>query len=498
MRVHIAGMKSGTVRVERDATFTVPESDRKMLGMPLSWLCSDVNKPHCDDGFTCDTGACVPSELSELPDHVAADSTTCFDVPACTLTGTSLKAMPETDAVTGDCLFEANLAIPTPINVALLVNTDKVGNAGVCLPMGLGTSNAGNCYVPLAENADSGGFQLLKGGLGKTKILLPPAVCEHANDSISFVAVTHADACASKQPITPSCPMTSPVCVPSAHSCGGLPSSWVGFSCSGSTKPTDIAGSAWTYCGASNTDPVLDHPPLRGKYCCTSERDESGTDPLLIDDMSGGPLIKVRPPADDVVAGSWFTASDDTEDSLSPPQGPTLFTYRDIDPVTPPGGPTITRAACFQMPSGLVGQFAEEGFAFFGTRDTAKPLDVSPYRGIRFWAKLTSTDPEVPQPIRVVFPNGDTDTEHGSTCMTPKGDKSKCDAHGKLFSNMTDDWQEYEVRWSELEQSPPRGQQLFPQFAMDVYSVDFQAIGYGASGSQLPFDFCVSQISFLQ
>jgi hypothetical protein len=248
-----------------------------------------------------------------------------------------------------------------------------------------------------------------------------------------------------------------------------------------------------SYCGVSDADPQLG-PTVRGHFCCTKGQGET-EDPLLIDDMSGGPLIKYPAPVGQV-PGSWFTASDDDKLPLSPPQGPhSLFTYREIPAVTLPGGPTITRAACFRMDQGFSGYYALEGFSFYGSGADATALDVRRFDGIRFWATLDSFDPDIPQPIRVVFPNRDTDTEHpSSTCLKSGLGKSNCDHFGLQLPKLDTTWQKFEVRWADLEQSRGRGQPFDPH----VYTVDFQATGPGPEGKALRFDFCVSQISFIE
>jgi hypothetical protein len=220
----------------------------------------------------------------------------------------------------------------------------------------------------------------------------------------------------------------------------------------------------------------------------------------LIDDMSGGPLIKFRAP-DGQVPGSWFTASDDGERPLSPPQSPgSLFTYRELESaVTLPDHSKFTRAACFRMDQGFAGYYALEGFSFYGSGAAATALDVSRFSGIRFWATLDSFDPEIPQPIRVVFPNVDTDTEHpDSSCLKSGLGKANCSHYGTPLDGLSTTWQMFEVRWSELTQSRSGTQTGFGPFDRHVYTVDFQATGPGPNAKTLSFDFCVSQISFFE
>ncbi len=504
VQVHLAaktGGDHGVVRVERDARFTVPVHGQMMLAMPLSWLCSDVNQPEaCAEGTTCDAGSCVSADsvlVKDLPSH----SATCFDVLGCTLVGRSTKQAPDLDGE--DCVLKPSAVLGSPLNVALVVNTAKVGNAGVCAPAAAGDSsppNAGSCFVPLTDQSP-GGWDLIENTQGQTVIRLPRALCGPVmGASVASVAVTAQAGCAAKRSIEPLCRAPS-LCVPSSASCpDGFPSTWSGYSCSGGTTPIDDRSLGLNYCGISGADAVLIPDTVRGHYCCTTKQAPS-PDPLLIDDMSGGPLIKVQVPAGQV-AGSWFTASDDAQSPLSPPQAAsTLFTYRDVDPaVTPPGGPTISRAACFRMPKGFSGYYALEGFSFYGSDAQATPLDVSRFSGIRFWAALHSFDPDIPQSIRVVFPNVDTDSVNRdsaqSTCLKADLGSANCDHFGKTLANLGDTWQKYEVRWPELKQSGYG--EPFDSFEPHVYTVDFQADGPGKDGLALRFDFCVSQISFIQ
>jgi hypothetical protein len=494
----------GPVRVEREAQFTLPEYGQQMLNMPLSWLCSDVNQPEpCGAGQTCDAGRCVPSDKVTLLDHVASQSSACFDVLKCTLTARSIRQTPDLE---GDsCILEPRAVLGSAINVALIINTDKAGNAGVCAPASSAEGSppsAGNCLVPLAEKSGPSGWDLVRDAQGQTVIRLPRAVCDpHVLNSIAGVAVTEQDGCRSKRSIEPSCAAPS-TCVPG--SCpDGLPSTWSGYSCSGTASPMDDSSLGLSYCGLSDGDPQLG-ATIPGHFCCTKGQ-APAEDPLLIDDMSGGPLIKFPAP-EGQLPGSWFTSSDDKTRPLSPPQAasslaaPSLFTYRDIVPaVALPGGPKITRAACFRMDQGFSGTYALEGFSFYGLGAEATALDVSHFSGIRFWAKLDSFDPDIPQPIRVVFPNLDTDTEHpASSCLSAGLRKSNCDHFGKLLSELKPTWQKFEVRWGDLTQSLHQNQQPFSHFDTHVYTVDFQAVGPGPDAKTLSFDFCASQISFFK
>ncbi|MET0794010.1 MAG: hypothetical protein ABW061_20990 [Polyangiaceae bacterium] len=509
VRVRVSGKIRGAVRVEREAEFSVPDHGQTMLNMPLSWLCSDVNLPEpCAEGFTCDAGACVSTSASAPVDHLLSGSSTCFNVSNCTLTEQGIKETPNLDEDTDTCFLNSNAVLGSEMNVALVVNAAKVGNAGVCvkssaLPSASG--NAGSCFVPLSENSGPGGWERTKNAQGQDIIRLPRALCGRVmRASVATVAVTaQSTGCPGKGAIEPSCEAPS-VCVLSPASSVSCPvgfpdDTWSGYTCSGAAWPPAQPELGLTYCGALDADSPVE-PTLRGRFCCTAGQAASPVQGL-IDDMSGGPLIKYRVPAGQV-AGSWFTASDDTVRPLSPSQTPhSLFTYRDIPAVQLPDGPLITRAACFRMEKGFSGYYALEGFSFYGKNGEATALNVSQYSGIRFWATLSSFDPDIPQSIRVVFPNQDTDTENRdteqSTCMQKGLGKANCDHFGKFLGDLGETWREYEVRWTELSQYRKTAEP-FSKFDPHVYTVDFQADGPGPDGLALRFDFCVSQIAFIE
>ncbi|MEO7036476.1 MAG: hypothetical protein ABI548_21205 [Polyangiaceae bacterium] len=146
------------------------------------------------------------------------------------------------------------------------------------------------------------------------------------------------------------------------------------------------------------------------------------------------------------------------------------------------------------MQSGICTRF---NFAFqSGALGHVVPVDVSQYTGVTFWAKLTSFDPQVPQIMRVQFPNADTDTEHQSTCISSK---LPCDAFGLVLPGLGESWQKVSLTWDQLTQSASEYGQLHPpSFNEDVYSVGFVALGAGPEDRALPFEFCVSQIYFTQ
>jgi hypothetical protein len=494
------GGKDGALRVHREARVTVPAQGQEMLQMPLNWLCSDANQSTpCADGMTCQAGRCVSSQSTgPLPEYVPLPKSPCFDTLQCTLVG-SAWSKPVPNATGTACTLDANL-IPVgtgALSVALVVDTEAVGNAGVCAPSASASGSPGDpasglCFIPINQDASPDGWQLIKDEQGQTGIRLPDAVCDNGT-AIKSVALTRAG-CAPKAQEHPLCAAPS-VCVASASSCpSSFPATWSGYSCSSPASPA-TSDPALTYCPIADADPEIG-PVIRGHVCCTAGQAASDN-PLLIDDMSGGPLIKLPHPADES-AGNWFTASQDTQSPLSPPQQfESLFTYRSVPPVTPEGGPEISSAACFRMREGFIGDYALEGFSFFSKGSQVIPVDVSQYTGMTFWATLTSPDPDNLAPLRVEFPNSDTDTQHRSTCIRAQLGNGNCNHFGLTLTGLSGDWQKYTVTWDELTQFPGFGQP-FNSFDTNVYSVDFELIGSGPAVPAAPFDFCVSQIYFTQ
>ncbi|MEO7038173.1 MAG: hypothetical protein ABI548_29665 [Polyangiaceae bacterium] len=519
------GGNGGPVRVHREALLTIPDHGVKMLHMPLNWLCSDATlKAPCSDGFTCQAGQCVSSHITlPLPDYVPFDKSSCFDVRACTPVSGWTRALPMIDPTSGDCIMDPiTLTETTAVNVALVVNTALVGNAGVCAATGDSSTGAeGDCFVPLNQDDTPDGWRLESNAQGQEVVRLPSTVCQAStHGSVKAVAVTPTGDCRVKSQGNPLCSTPSVCLASSAHSADDRPvhticpstfpaDSWAGYSCSGSTQPTQADLPGLVSCYIADGDPVV-VPVARGHFCCTTGQAPS-KDPLLIDDMSGGPTIKLAPPSG-ADPGAWFTASGDTSSPLSPPQTPqTLFTYQPIVPaVTPTGGPTIRSAACFGMSKGFTGYVALEGFNFAyqaGALGQPRPRNVGQYTGMTFWAKLTSFDPSVPQIMRVEFANADTDDQHSSTCFEAGPDKSTlCDNFGKILTGLGDSWQNFSVKWNDpqdpnddvTQSATDYGQIRFTRFNTNVYAVNFKALGPGPDGRTLPFEFCVSQISFTQ
>ncbi|MEO7034217.1 MAG: hypothetical protein ABI548_10020 [Polyangiaceae bacterium] len=369
-----SGGSGGALRVHREAQLTIPDAGVKMLRMPLNWLCSDANlKTACADGLTCQAGSCVNSRVTTaLPDYVPIDKSKCFDVRACTLEAWPWREAPPTiDPTNGDCIMAADALFgpKLSVNVALVINTPLVGNAGVCAANGdTSTGAKGDCFVPLNQDDTPDGWRFEQNAQGQTVVRLPPAVCDaSASGPVKKVAVSpsRTSDCPVKSESNPLCDAPA-VCVASPDICPPtFPSDgWAGYSCSGSAQPTDadLHLPSVAFCWLADTDPAVG-PVVTKHFCCeTGQVPAPVKDPLLIDDMSGGSTIKLAAPAGDN-PGGWYTASDDTAASLSPPRAGSLFTYQSIEPAfTATNGPPISSAACFSMSHGFTGYFALEGF----------------------------------------------------------------------------------------------------------------------------------------
>jgi hypothetical protein len=160
-----------------------------------------------------------------------------------------------------------------------------------------------------------------------------------------------------------------------------------------------------------------------GRWCCdvgATERPPDA-DPLLIDDMTGGPQIKIVPPSGDV-AGTWFSDTGDPESPLVPAVG-SVFTYTPVPTPLPDGG--SMNAACLRLPNTFTAaasrSWVEEGFGFAypkgaessSTGAAGVAIDVSQYTGIRFlaWSRSAETV------ISVLFPDVNTNgVDPASTC----------------------------------------------------------------------------------
>jgi hypothetical protein len=495
------GLAPSLLRVSRQAEVVVPKDRVAKLELPLSWLCSGANLSEpCAAGATCQAGHCVAAavETASLPDFEPSPARDCYDVTKCLKSATlepvgriKLKSGREVPCgIMGTSLLGAH----ADVNLALEVRNENVGSYGFCGPFN-------ECFVPLSRTATADGWHVLDNG-DIPAIELPPAVCENSKRSISRVAIVHASPrCPSDLADRPLCPAPEKGCLEDSHICPPTSprSDWVGYSCS-DVNPQDLdAGLLKCWLPVSPEADAATTPD--GRWCCLRRRDatdETPTvdDPLLIDDMQGGPQIKLAAPQDQT-AGWWHTDIPEGSGDLSPAPEPSLYVYRQFDePVGPADGPKFHAAACLTS-SGFHGWLALQGFYFGGKVGTygAEARDVRGYAGISFWGWAHEPFPDASLGVSVTFPNVQTSHEVGSECVATDGGKF-CDNFFKEVA-LTAEWKHYVVRWDELAQTQQDwGQVRFEDFKPQIHGIDFTVAGAGPQFASQPFDFCIADVRF--
>ncbi len=491
----LSGGATGVVRVHREAELTsLPREGVKRLSMALDWLCSDANPaPPCALGMTCVAGACVTASVdpATLPDYVPVDGGPCFNALTCFAAAASPNETHPTRDATGRCVIAADrsTAILTPdyVNFALVVDTAVSGNYGACEP-------GGACLIALDPGTPEGWVPIVDDG-GITGVGLPRRVCDIDVD------VQISGACPSKALDAPLCGAL-PTCARSLNV--DCPSGWRPYSCSrtidgGTASPSDI-DPAETNCWPASEPSAEGGPaPTSALQCCSGPQ-VPAADPLLIDDMSGEPQLKIAPPASDEIPGYWYTFSGpDAKAVIFPPQGG-YFEYTSIaPPLSTPDGGVIDHAACFRAPYPFYDIEVAGGFNFAlnsANQAAAAAFDVRNYTGIRFWAWSRYTG----QPLGVNFPDQDTDTESESTCsrLLAAGDgDAGCGDHYQKFLTLSDMPTEYFAKWSELMQGGAVG--LYQAAAFDeahVFGTNFAVYNFGPTPYAVPIDVCVAQVYF--
>lgn len=490
------GADTSILRVAREARVVVPKSRVARLDLPLSFLCSDAAlREPCESGKTCEAGHCVSPSIAtaSLPDFQPRAAARCYDVTACLPNATLIPVGPITlksgQEVPCGLVGTTLLGPDANVNLALQVSNERVGNYGFCGPFG-------ECFIPLHRNATSEGWHVLDNG-DTPAIELPSAVCESLEQSLTRVAVVRASpSCPSDRGEQPLCSppqrklcLPAPVCPPTSEE-----PSWAGYACSTATPDEDHPD--LLKCWSPNAPDSEGATPEDGRWCCLRAQ-ESSQDPLLIDDMTGGPQIKLAPP-EGQFAGWWSSDVPGGSGRISPPPQPSLFTYRQFpEPVGPADGPKFRAAACLSSP-GVHGWFAIESFFFASKRGVseATALDVSQYAGLSFWGWAPEPFPDSPLGVQVNFPNVQTSTEPGSECMSAEDGPSRCENFFKEVS-LTEQWKHYVVRWEDLRQGEEDwGQIYFTEFKPQLYAVYFSVKGAGPKVMSQPFEFCVADIRF--
>lgn len=500
--IRVEGRQNGTndvLRVAREATLVVPTDRTAELALPLNWLCSDANLPEgCPEGQTCQAGECEDAliDSSRLPDYLERSVEPCLNVSAC-IREVRMQPLPKPDPETGECVISGATALGDPgdVNVALVVDNENVGNYGFC-------GQLNECYVMLSRD-DGEGFRITTTGETPT-LTLPSAVCDAVGKSIAAVAVLPRNSgCPSSLEGRSLCSPEEEVCLDADLDDAVLcptnwPDSWAGYTCSGVASPWDREPDlvdCWLP-PSSDTAPA----GANGRACCTKGELPSTT-PLLIDDMSGGPQIKIEPP-DGMIAGFWWTSLGEGSGSIEPGLPKSLFTYRTFDPpVRPEAGVEIRAAACARS-AGFLGYVAMMGFHYARERNVygERPIDLSGYSGINFWGWAHQSFPDAPLTIQVDFPNHDTHyNDPNATCWNSEDQSKRCDPHHAIVS-LTDVWKRHFVDFDDLEQSrdvwtPP--QERYEDFdATGVYLTSFSVKGGRPDVMSQPFDFCIAHVYF--
>ncbi len=490
------GGENGEVVLTHNARIQVPAEGTKTAMLRLDWLCSSgAHTLPCGLNETCRAGTCVDNELelvSAGPVSLAPEAK-CFDMERCFASG-MLVTVPVNDPAIGSCVLNQSHALMKgeKQNIALVVNTSASGNYGMCGP-------SGQCLVPLQYDSPTG-WQLIRDKGKVIGIRLPNAVCRDIREGrVRGVAIAPAiSGCSPESPMTPLCPGPD-ACIASDGICPpGLPDPWIGYTCSGSASPSMLR-SDWLGCWVPSKGDEK-RVKATGRWCCSSG-EPPGNDPLLIDDMSGGPQLKLIPPKgyEGTVGGVWWTAGDVADVELSPPLNPGLFTYKTISPpVTTAKGRTFDRAACFSSP-GFSGWIVLMGFNFLQRKGAVLPpyFDVSRYTGIRFWARSTMGNQE----IVVKSADKNTFTEDSASTCNKNPKIGRCgDDWGIQSLVLSTQWKEYFIKWADFEQTPDDWNQArFKSFdTKHVPGAYFGVKGKGPDEKTPPFEFCISQIYFTQ
>lgn len=297
LRVRLTANRGDTARVVRDVVTTVPEGRTATLQLPIQFLCDGSAKEEsngsgeedvksgCDEGQTCDAGACVKSTVDSgrLPDFVPEEvygggtgsgDGACFDTVKCF-----------EGAVTAELDLDAFAADPTVCRAA------AGGGGGVnmaLLTQGGGICGQTACYVPLDGESDAG-FREKDGA-----ILLPPAVCERVKEGKLLGVVTAAageGACQQKRVSLPTCgPWSASGADQYKPPDGVLPTLLV----AGQTHPGSlavapsgvywIAGSTFDASGAPIRDGQVKTVPLGGGEPTVIADEQPSPRDLVVDD----------------------------------------------------------------------------------------------------------------------------------------------------------------------------------------------------------------------
>jgi hypothetical protein len=501
VQIVLDGLHEGTPRVHREATVTVPAAGPALqLAMPLNWLCTHDASPalECATGQTCQAGGCVSSliDASTLAPYVSAPEAGCFDLKGCFFEPPIM--FPDTSA--GHCAVHPSAGV-ADVDVALVIDPSFIGNYGEC-------QDTGSCLIPLVRGGPEG-WTASTDNSGGNLIDLPAAVCDDwgARSLLGVITAPLSPGCSPTTVDSPTCAFQPDTCLKLGSFGRACPSDWGSdwseYTCSGSALPYATDPNV-TACGSPPdlADAGTDAGGAANRWCCTTG---TGGPPgsLLIDDMSGGPQVKIAAPGAGEIAGFWWTFSDDFGAPLIPARLPSVFTYTAIpaSPQTPDGGPL--NAACLTSPAGFTGYYAGEGFNFVWPRNgslSAPPFDVSSYTGIQFWAWSRHAG----QRIKVSFPDSDTNSADPRfrcpTVPVPGDGGSGCGNDWAIQDLMlSTTWTLYSIRWDQLVQAD--WGTTVPSFnEKQVFATVFEVTPVVPIGTEPThyhdFEFCVSQIYF--
>ena len=497
LTVRIEGRKPGadpTLRVVQEATFRVPRGRTAALDMPLSYLCSAANLSEaCPADETCRGGRCVPStvDAATLPDYVEPAPKACLDVLSC-FDGAMYQLLPERSE-TGECTISGMtpLGLDADVNAALVVDRDAVGNYGFC--------NRDYCYVLLPRNDSPEGVRVISTD-AVPRIRLPDAVCDAVDKGVSAVSVFKpTQDCPTFHGDTPLCEPPPDTCWPANTCPEDWPNAWSGYACSGKAEPGDVSEERLVACFDPADRGEGNPAAVNGRFCCTTG-EPPADDPLVIDDMSGGPQIKLALP-EGQIDGFWWTSVGIGSGVVSPAPAPALFTYRTFDPpVIPENGPEIRAAACMKA-TWFMSWNALMGVWLSGTTFDNPSFDVSGYDGISFWGWAAEPLPDAPLTVEVTLSTIDTRWgDKNAKCWTKEDQSARCDNFYDEVS-LANQWQRHSVRWSDLHQSPDdwNPPQYRPPggFDRNIYEIMFVVRGPGPEIMGQPFDFCVADLRFI-
>ena len=495
LHIYVEGRRGGTnglLLTKSDAIVPFPEEGSKTVVLHLDWLCAGHREEtSCPTNQTCYAGACVDANLAasaESGDH----SKECFDTARCFASGTWMY-VPTIDVKSGDCTLPAHRMesiknVIGQINIALVVNTAATGPYGVCGP-------SGKCLIPM-DFGTARGWLRFSDGSGSSGILFPLSVCKNIESGmLRGVAVTSGyQGCPSKSEFQPLCAAPDNCIVDEDQCPSGMPEFWTGYTCTGASSPIE-QDARLVWCWPTSTGANADRISRGGRWCC-SKGEPPSEDPLLIDDMSGGPQIMKKAPSG-YIPGFWWVGSNAINPQFSPPPVPGLFSYRSFEPEVPVGdGKFIRKAACLQSP-GYSGTIAMEGFDLIAKKGdpTVAPMDVSGFSGISFYAYSPMGD----QKLKVAFADQNTFTEDGQSTCNRHPELGKC---GDDFSiqelTVSSEWKQYFVKWEDLKQSEEDwGQARFPSIdKTHVYAGYFGVKGLGPKAVTPPFNFCIADLRF--